>query len=175
MTHSPERISLIRLNYFNEWMQRVQGKNVHCIPSSVLHQIRMVCKKQNIQCDSLTRDDIVSILKDLHYPIYYDEAQSIVNYLNPSASLSFSPDFENTLRTKFLQIQEPFKQHCSENRRSFLPYYYVLYKLIQLHSTYNDYLKQIPMLQSSIKIKECDLLWKSICKELNWEFIETNP
>lgn len=172
MEKQQQIVSYIRLNYFKEWIQRIQGRNKHLIPSTVLHQIGLEFKKQNKPFDELTLDDVYSILKQLHLPIYYDETHSILKYFNPMAIPPFTPEFENTLLSMFKEIQEPFKLHCPKDRKSFLPYSYILYKLLQLLKR-EDCLKYIPIIRSTTKINECDFLWNLICKDLKWEFIET--
>lgn len=171
MENQQQIVSYARLNYFKESMQRIQGKNCHLIPSTVLHQIGLEFKKQNKPFNELTLEDIFSILKQLHLPIYYDETHSILNYFNPSAIPPFTPELENTLLNMFKEIQEAFKKHCPKDRKSFLSYNYVLYKLLQLLKQ-DTYLKLVPLLKSCEKLKLLDQIWQSICTELNWEFIE---
>jgi hypothetical protein len=53
-----------------------------------------------------------------------------------------------------------------------LNYYYTAYKLCELLGEI-QYLTDFPMLKDKDKRVEQDIIWKNICKELNWEFIPT--
>jgi len=53
-----------------------------------------------------------------------------------------------------------------------LNYYYTAYKLCELLDE-KYYLPHFPMLKDRDKIVEQDVIWKKICKELDWEFIPT--
>ena len=72
----------------------------------------------------------------------------------------------------FQQIQNPFDKHCPEERKNFLSYSYVLYKFCELLSE-DEYLPCFPLLKSKEKLYQQDVIWKKICKELQWEFIAT--
>ena len=72
----------------------------------------------------------------------------------------------------FKEIQTPFEKHCPKNRKNFLSYSYVIHKFIQLLNM-NEYLVYFPLLKSREKLYQQDLIWKNICNDLNWQFINS--
>ena len=73
-----------------------------------------------------------------------------------------------------MEIQYPYAKHCPDYRVNFLHYYYVLYKLLELLDVEETkYLNEIPMLKDREKLLEQDIIWKKICHDLDWEFIDT--
>jgi hypothetical protein len=57
-------------------------------------------------------------------------------------------------------------------RTSFLNYYYVIYKLLELLNQ-NELMQKVPMLTTNIRLKHHDILWGYICDELDWPFKPT--
>ena len=64
------------------------------------------------------------------------------------------------------------KQHVVCVFFSDLNYYYVLYKICELLGE-DKFLPFFPMLKDPVKSIEQDEIWKKICAELQWQFIET--
>ena len=56
-------------------------------------------------------------------------------------------------------------------RTSFLNYYYVVYKLLE--SLQPELLPRVPLLKTSLRLKQHDTLWRDICEELDWTFRPT--
>ena len=54
-------------------------------------------------------------------------------------------------------------------QRHFLSYSYVLYKFAELLCE-DDLLPHLSLLKSHEKLHAQDVIWKNICKDLNWEF-----
>jgi hypothetical protein len=75
----------------------------------------------------------------------------------------------------FKEIQEPFQKvrpNVQKKRKNFLSYAYVLHKFVELLGL--DELKEtFPLLKSREKLHQQDKIWEGICKELNWQFIES--
>ena len=81
-------------------------------------------------------------------------------------------ELEEKLRKMFDIIQVPFNTHCPKERKNFLSYSYVIYKFCELLGE-DDFLPCFPLLKSKEKLWHQDVIWKNICKELHWEFIQT--
>ena len=81
-----------------------------------------------------------------------------------------SSELENKLVVMFDEIQKPFENNCPKNRKNFLSYSYTLYKFFQILQM-EEYLIYFPLLKSREKLFEQEVIWKNICKELNWKFI----
>ncbi len=54
-----------------------------------------------------------------------------------------------------------------DRRRSFLNYYYILFKLLELMGQ-KELLPQVPLLRTRLRLRQHDLIWKKVCEELGW-------
>jgi hypothetical protein len=81
-------------------------------------------------------------------------------------------ELEDKLRLMFHAIQKPFEKHKPANRKNFLSYSFVLYKMCELLSE-DKYLPCFPLLKSREKLYIQDQIWENICRELQWQFIRT--
>ena len=72
----------------------------------------------------------------------------------------------------FKEIQNPFQKHCPKHRKNFLSYSYVIHKFIQLLGI-DEYLIYFPLLKSREKLYQQDKIWKEICNDLDWQYINS--
>ena len=75
----------------------------------------------------------------------------------------------------FNEIQKPFEKYkimYSPQRKNFLNYDYVLYKMLELLNK-DEFLNCFSLLKSREKLYEHDKIWRGICSDLQWEFIPT--
>ena len=162
-----------RENHFNEWISQFQAQETTTIPSEVIQQLRTEFKKMKIQkLNEITHAKVRSLLKKLRLNKYYEHVPYIANSLNGIQPPKLSSALEERLRMMFKEIQEPFDKHCPEDRKNFLSYSYVLYKFCELLGE-DEFLQCFPLLKSKEKLYQQDVIWKSICKDLKWEFIST--
>lgn len=162
-----------RDNHFNEWILQLQAQEQTNIPDEVIDKLRMEFKKQKIKKLSEINPSKVRIfLKKLDLNKYYEHVPYITNILNGVDPPKMSLELEERLRQMFKDIQEPFNKHCPESRKNFLSYSYVLYKFCELLEE-DDFLPCFPLLKAKDKLYQQDVIWKNICKELQWEFIPT--
>ena len=111
------------------------------------------------------------ILKKLKFNKYYEHIYYIIYRLNGISPPNFSPELEEKLRNMFKEIQGPFLKHCPDKRKNFLSYSYVLFKFCQLLEK-DEYLKHFSLLKSREKLHVQDQIWRKICLEVRWEFIQ---
>ena len=162
-----------RDNHFNEWLLQFQAQETTSIPPEVIEQLRSEFKKQKIKnISDITHAKVRALLKKLRLNKYYEHVPYISNILNGMQPPKMTQGLEDRLRMMFRDIQEPFNKHCPESRKNFLSYSYVLYKFCELLGE-DDYLPCFPLLKSKEKLYQQDVIWKQICKELQWEFIST--
>lgn len=162
-----------RDNHFNEWLLQFQAQETTSIPPEVIEQLRSEFKKQKIKnISDITHAKVRALLKKLRLNKYYEHVPYISNILNGMQPPKMTQGLEDRLRMMFRDIQEPFNKHCPETRKNFLSYSYVLYKFCELLGE-DDYLPCFPLLKSKEKLYQQDVIWKMICKELQWEFIST--
>jgi uncharacterized Zn finger protein (UPF0148 family) len=162
-----------RINHFNEWISQIQGKESTDIPEEIFEKIVNEIKKEKIKdLSKLSYNKMREILKKLHSNKYYEHIYYIIYRLNGIPAPNFSPDLEEKLRNMFKEIQVPFLKYCPPNRKNFLSYSYVLYKFCQLLEK-DEYLKYFSLLKSREKLHVQDQIWKNICDDVFWEFIQS--
>jgi hypothetical protein len=160
-----------RINHFNEWLAQFQAKETTEISEEVYTNIYNEVKKNiNIDITTITNKSLREILKKLEYNKYYEHIPHIINVLNGNKAPSLSRKEEEHLRSLFKEIQIPFSKNCPEDRKNFLSYSYVLHKFCELLE-YDYLLPNFPLLKSREKLLQQDIIWKLICKDLNWEYI----
>lgn len=162
-----------RENHFNEWLSQFQAQETTNIPQDVFDKLRNEFKKTKIKkLDEITHAKVRNFLKKLHMNKYYEHVPYITNILNGINAPKMPEELEERLRIMFKEIQKPFNDNCPSERKNFLSYSYVLYKFCELLEQ-DEYLKYFPLLKSKEKLYQQDVIWKSICKDLKWEFIPT--
>jgi Poxvirus Late Transcription Factor VLTF3 like len=159
-----------RINHFREWCSQVQGKESTDIPEEIFEQILQEIKKEKIQdTRKITYNKMREILKRLRVNKYYEHINYIINRINGVPTPHFSLELEDKLCSMFKEIQGPFLKYCPKDRKNFLSYSYVLYKLFQILGK-NEYLKFFQLLKSREKLSVQDQIFKKICEDLGWPF-----
>jgi hypothetical protein len=160
-----------RINHFKEILAQFQGKETTQIPEDVIENIKLQIKKERVDISQITNAKTKEILKKLGYNKYYEHIPFIKDKLGIKPPI-MSPELEETLCNLFIELQAPYSKYCPDNRINFLNYYYTAYKLCELLGE-DKYLEHFPMLKDPEKRMEQDVIWKKICEELDWEFIQT--
>ena len=160
-----------RINHFNEWLAQFQAKETTEISDIIYTDIYNEIKKNiNLDINTITNKQLRDILKKLEYNKFYEHIPHIINILNGKKAPSLSRKQEEYLRSLFKEIQIPFSNNCPEDRKNFLSYSYVLHKFCELLE-YDYLLPHFPLLKSREKLLQQDMIWKLICKDLNWQYI----
>lgn len=162
-----------RENHFQEWLSQFQAQEMTTIPDDVIDLLKDELKKQKIQnrCD-ITHAKVRGLLKKNRLNKYYEHVPFICNLLNGIKAPKMPQVLEERLRMMFRDIQAPFDKNCPSERKNFLSYSFVLYKFVELLEE-DEYLKYFPLLKSKEKLYQQDVIWKMICRDLQWEFIPT--
>jgi hypothetical protein len=161
-----------RINHFNEWLAQFQAKESTQIPSELIDALQSEFKKSRTNSKDITQQKVKTYLKKLGYNKFYEHAPQITNILNNRKPPTMNLQLEETMRNMFRQIQEPFESHKPATRSNFLSYSFCLYKFCELIGK-DEFLVCFPLLKSREKLHQQDIIWKKICKELNWQFIKT--
>ena len=160
-----------RKNHFKEWLNKIQAKERIEITDETLDKINTEIKNLNItDLTTLNIDTIRKILKKLKLTKYYEHAFHIIYILNGKSPISLTPNIEKDLIRYFKQIEEPFRKFKKRTRKNILRYSYILHKLCELLEL-DDILNNFILVKNRNKLVEQDAIWKSICRELRWEFI----
>ena len=172
-TYESNYFAYKRINHFNEWLSQFQAKESTDISSDIIEKILCELKKERIfNVANISNNKIRDILKKLKLNKFYEHIPYIINKINGKPPPNITKQVEEKLRYMFKEIQGPFEKHCPKNRKNFLSYSYVIHKFIQLLGM-NEYLIYFPLLKSREKLYQQDKIWKCICSELNWQFINS--
>lgn len=161
-----------RINHFNEWLAQFQAKESTQIPSELIDALKNEFKKTRTSNTDITQQKVKTYLKKLGFNKFYEHAPQITNILNNCKPPTMNLQLEEQMRSMFRQIQEPFEMHKPKSRSNFLSYSYCLYKFCELLGK-DEFLVCFPLLKSREKLHQQDVIWKKICKEMNWQFIAT--
>jgi uncharacterized Zn finger protein (UPF0148 family) len=162
-----------RINHLNEFLAQFQAKETTDIPEDVYNEILVEIKKERITNMALiTPEKMRSLLKKIKKNDYYEHIPYIINQLNGLPAPVIAPEIEEIIRGMFKEIQIPFEKYCPHKRKNFLSYNYVMYKFFELLEL-DEYLRCFQLLKSRTKLHQQDLIWKNICKDLNWQFIKS--
>jgi Poxvirus Late Transcription Factor VLTF3 like len=162
-----------RENHFNEWISQFQAKESTHVPEDVISKLRSEFRKQKVkELSEITHEKVKALLKKLGYSKYYEHVPYIATTLSGITPPTMPQALEDKLRLMFHAIQAPFEKHKPTNRKNFLSYSFVLYKMCELLG-HDEYLPCFPLLKSREKLYVQDQIWEKICKELAWEFIAT--
>ena len=160
-----------RINHLNEFLAQFQAKETTEIPDEIYNEILVEIKKERIEnMAEITPDKMRLILRKIKRNDYYEHIPYIINQLNGLPAPVIAPEIEEIIRNMFKSIQIPFVKYCPNNRKNFLSYNYVVYKFFELLEL-DEYLNCFQLLKSRTKLHQQDVIWKNICKELNWQFI----
>jgi hypothetical protein len=159
-----------RINHFNEKMAQFQGKEKTIIPDSVIDSVKNEVSKYKLRREDVNPSYIRKILKKLKYSKYYEHVNYITSIIGVYQLPYLTQSQEDTLRQMFHKIQIPFGKHSPSSRKNFLNYAYIFRKFLELQSL-DCMLENFSELKSREKLYEQDRIWKSICCDLDWEFI----
>ena len=73
----------------------------------------------------------------------------------------------------FKQIVRVYDKIDHDRRKSFLNYYYIVLKLLELMKE-SELLPKVPLIRTIVRLRQHDKIWKGICEELGWSFILTD-
>lgn len=162
----------IRLNHFKEILAQFQAKETTQIPENVIDAIKKRIKKERIQdTQELNYNKMREILRKLGLNKYFEHIQYINSLFGIKPPL-MNEELHETLCVLFIEIQKPWALHCPPSRTNFFNYTYTLYQLCVLLDQ-TQYLPFIPMMKDRDKQLEQDMIWKEVCKELDWQFFPT--
>jgi hypothetical protein len=163
-----------RHNHFQECLNQLQAKENTTIPTRIIKDLTEEFKKYNITDRAIITPVLVkSYLKKLRYNKYYEHIPTIINEICGIDAPKMDPQLEEQLKIMFDEIQIPFEKYSkliSPDRKNFLNYNYILYKMCELLNR-DEFLLSFPLLKSREKLYEHDLIWKGICTDLRWEYI----
>ena len=161
-----------RLDHFKEVLSQFQGKEGKEIPKEVVDKLRENINKEKT---TITLNDVKLGLRKLKLNKYVENILYIHHVLTGTPLPYIKREMEDKMVRLFRQLDRVFglvRSKVPFARTSFLNYYYVLFKLLDAMSQ-SDLLYRVPLLKTSVRLKQHDALWRHICEELDWTFKPT--
>jgi hypothetical protein len=85
---------------------------------------------------------------------------------------NFKREIEEKIVTMFKMIDRLWCTIEKDRRMSFLNYYYIIHKLLELMGQ-TELMLQVPLLKTRLRIKQHDTLWNQVCEKLDWGWLPT--
>ena len=161
-----------RLDHFKEVLSQFQGKEGKEIPKEVVDKLRENINKEKT---TITLNDVKLGLRKLKLNKYVENILYIHHVLTGTPLPYIKREIEDKMVRLFKQLDRVFglvRSKVPFARTSFLNYYYVLFKLLDAMSQ-GELLYRVPLLKTSVRLKQHDALWRHICEELDWTFKPT--
>ena len=81
-------------------------------------------------------------------------------------------EIEDKIVRMFKMIDRLWSSIEKDKRMSFLNYYNIIYKLLELMGQ-TELMMQVPLLKTRLRIKQHDCLWQKVCDSLGWTWLPT--
>jgi hypothetical protein len=172
------------INHLIERLNQFQAKQTTIIPQQIYQLIDVEMKKMLIVIDEVTPTTIKKILKKYRLNLYYEHNYLIFSHVTNTPPPSLTRDEEDEIKKMFRKTEVPFKKHKLFHMSNYLNYSYVLHKLFLIIGAIsnNDNVKErmknnakyFGLLKSRDKLRTQDLIWKNICKDLDWPYHPSN-
>lgn len=161
-----------RRNHLNEWLLRVQACD-RPIPNVVVERVQEMFDKWSLPRQSANYALVRRFLRHTGYQKYFDNIPQIIVRITRQQIKPIGPENLAKIRKIFVTIQRPFEKYKPKQRKNFISYSYVLYKVFELLNL-DDYLSFFPLLKSRQNLNRADLLWKKVCEECGFQYISTS-
>jgi len=162
-----------RINHFKEWISTLIAREGSGPPQEVIDELLRELKKDKVESrEEVTEERIKGYLKKLKHAKLYEHIPAIIYKICGVPPPMISPRLEAKLIEMFQQIQNPFEKHAPQGRKNFLSYSYCIHKMLQLLRQ-DHLLEKLPLLKSREKLYQQDVIWKGICSETKWRYINS--
>jgi hypothetical protein len=161
-----------RANHFQEWLNSIQSKETTEISPEVIESVKAEFIKHRVKASSeITPGKVRQYLKKLRLEKLYACDNAICMKIKGITPMSFSVELEEQLKSMFAMVQAPFEKAIKNTKRkNFLSYSYCLYKFFQILG-HDELLPYCSLLKDPQKLFLQDCIWRSICSDLDWQFI----
>ncbi len=164
------------INHFKEWISKLLARESSKIPVEVISNLLEELRKDRIDVEKdkhkITKERIKSYLKKLKYNKLYEDIPAIRYKIARIEPIKISKELEAKLINMFEQIQEPYLRHKPPSRINFLSYAYVIYKFAEILGE-TELMNELSQLKSEDKIKDQDVIFRNVAKDLLWPFKPT--
>jgi len=176
-----------RIGHLRKHLDYYQGKVRTDIPKSVLRKVtEVVIQKFDVKASeevelwmirpALKELDRVQKTtktdKDVNYTELYKYYAQVWCLLTGKNAPYFSPVQEQQIYMMFKAMQVPFEMYKPTDRKNFINYTHVIFKLCQ-KLEYTDHMRNFGVMKDNDKLKKVDALMKRLFDYNGWEWIPT--
>ena len=163
-----------RDNHFQEWLNQCMARANYEVPKEVINDVMVVLHRERVKPESVNAKKVREALKEKKHRKYYEHAMLIACQLTGREPPRMDPIMEDRLRAMFRMMQEPFERYRDTmlpERKNFLSYSYVLFKLCELDDDLECFKQCFSLLKGRDKLYRQDQIWRCICEDLGWTYI----
>jgi hypothetical protein len=157
-----------RIDHFKEVLGQFQGREGKTISPEILDKIR--CELPDFI--KATATDIKKAMRKLRLTKYIENFYFILFTMTGEEPPYINREIEDKIVRSFKMIDRVWCSIERDVRRSFMNYYYILFKLLELMGQ-TELLPRVPLLRTRLRLRQHDFLWKKVCDELGWTWKQT--
>jgi predicted nucleotidyltransferase len=153
---------------FDDFLLSIQGLKPNEVSESKLNDIRKYLEENNLE---ITKGNIQQYLKKHKKYDWYNRLNNIYYMLTGETQPQLGGTLTLDLKISFCNLFTTFLKK-TRSRKIFFESSYVVYKILQKRG-YEELAQELIPFRK--KYLTNDKLYKELCDELNWTFIETKP
>jgi hypothetical protein len=163
-----------RVHHFEDWLKKFQAKGSRRVEDEILVLVMQWHRERGLACEKVQRETVRKALKEHGLRKYYDKSMQIYCRITGNAPPCMTPEQENQARLMFQAIQVPYvkwKAVYDPTRRNFLSYAFCLH-MFCLREGWHEFLPYFTLLKGEDKLKKQLAIWRGICRDLGWKYID---
>lgn len=157
-----------KISHFQDVLDHLQARESRIIPEIIITTIKNEVDNDITKID---KNLVLKVLKKNKWTKYVENQNFIMFIVTNVMPVYIPKKVEDLLILYFKDIITVYDS-IKLNRKNFLNYYYVIYKLLEMMGEHH-FLIYIPKLKSKYRLRAHDKIWESICEMLNFEYIKT--
>lgn len=158
-----------RISHFEDCMKQVQGKESYVVPIDIIESVMRHLHSLRLNKQDITQANVRDALKKLRLRRAYDHVAQVFMRITGRRAPRVSADVEDSCRQMFVRMQPVFETHCPKNRKNFLSYNYVLFRLFYILGL-EHMLVGFSLLKGPEKLRLQDEIFERISADLGWKF-----
>jgi hypothetical protein len=157
-----------RLDHFKEVLGQFQGREGKTISPEILDKIKYELPVFN-EVNAIVVKKAMRKLKLTKYMENFNYIFFVVTGKQPPY---IKREIEDKITRMFKMIDRTWCTIEKDRRRSFLNYYYIIYKLLEFMGQ-TELMMQVPLIRTRLRLKQHDDIWAKICDRLGWTWKAT--
>jgi hypothetical protein len=123
--------------------------------------------------NDLTAADVKKAMRKLKFIKYLENFYYIFFAATGKQPPYIKREIEDKIVRMFKMINRVWCSIEKDKHRSFLSYYDILSKLLELMG-HTELLPNVPLLSTRLRLRQHDFIWKKVCDELGWTWKQTD-